>query len=185
MPHGAAGPRLALPCPAFGGGTEHFWLRPSSVSFASSFSEYQECNLCFFFFKKKLSCGDQINGIRELDAHLFPLARNSIGKSSFCRHSLCSVQFMDGLGSNIQAEVNLALSPKASMSNGSGNFCLSFLLRNNGYSSRCRLPIDGLECSKYFFGFPSQQMRKFPYCSFLRIMKVSINILKYLLEVYF
>jgi hypothetical protein len=30
---------------------------------------------------------------------------------------------MDGLRSNIQAEVNLALSPKASMSNGSGNFC--------------------------------------------------------------
>ncbi|KAK8450925.1 hypothetical protein SEVIR_6G122200v4 [Setaria viridis] len=35
------------------------------------------------------------------------------------RPSLCSVQFMDGLRSNIQAEVNLALSPKASMSNGS------------------------------------------------------------------
>ncbi|TKW09744.1 hypothetical protein SEVIR_6G122200v4 [Setaria viridis] len=37
------------------------------------------------------------------------------------RPSLCSVQFMDGLRSNIQAEVNLALSPKASMSNGSGD----------------------------------------------------------------
>ncbi|KAG2577951.1 ribonuclease E/G-like protein, chloroplastic isoform X2 [Panicum virgatum] len=35
------------------------------------------------------------------------------------RHSLCSVQLMDGLRSNIQAEANLALSPKASMSNGS------------------------------------------------------------------
>ena len=79
-------------------------------------------SLFLFFFKKKLSCGDQINGIRELYAHLFPPARYSIGKSSFCRHSLCSVQFMDGLGSNIQAEVNLALSPKASMSNGNGKF---------------------------------------------------------------
>nr|CAB3482687.1 unnamed protein product [Digitaria exilis] len=36
------------------------------------------------------------------------------------RHSLSSVQFMDGLRSNIQAEVNLILSPKASMTNGNG-----------------------------------------------------------------
>ncbi|CAO2201342.1 unnamed protein product [Urochloa humidicola] len=35
------------------------------------------------------------------------------------RHSLCLVQFMDDLRSNVQAEVNLALSPKASLSNGS------------------------------------------------------------------
>jgi hypothetical protein len=60
---------------------------------------------------------------------------------------------MDGLRSNIQAEVNLALSPKASMSNGSGNFYFSFVLRNNRYSSRFCLPNDGSECWRYFFWF--------------------------------
>ncbi|XP_062193076.1 ribonuclease E/G-like protein, chloroplastic isoform X2 [Phragmites australis] len=35
------------------------------------------------------------------------------------RHSLCSVQFMDVLRTNLQVEANFALSPKASMSNGS------------------------------------------------------------------
>lgn len=36
---------------------------------------------------------------------------------------------MDGLRSNIQAEVNLILSPKASMTNGNGNVRFLFLLR--------------------------------------------------------